>query len=68
MCVKNGCGDPECSTSSGYADELTFGKNEEDPDVFNGYWDSPCYVCARAFEEANPDWVPKYGRCWPEVP
>ncbi len=77
MGIIGGCNDPTCCASSGYAEEPTFGKNspipEEDEDEwseswwgndfqpFNGYWEFPCHLCARAFEKAHPE----YGPCWP---
>lgn len=45
------CGNPKCKASTGIHDGLTFGSGELDD---NGYWENPCFKCARAFEAANP--------------
>jgi hypothetical protein len=52
------CGNPNCSVSSSFNDELTFGSGELDD---YGFWEKPCKPCARAFEKAHPD----RGACWP---
>ena len=41
------CGDPNCSVSSGICSRLTFGSGELSS---YGYWENPCYVCARDYE------------------
>jgi len=65
MSVKNGCGDHECSASTGIHDPetsplsgMTFGRGEIDE---HGYWSEPCAPCARAFEKIHPEAAP----CWP---
>lgn len=53
------CGNPDCSISTGFVDELlTFGSGELDD---YGYWEKPCSPCARAWEAAHPE----DGECWP---
>ena len=49
---KGGCGDRTCGRSSGICGSLTFGKGELDS---YGYWEFPCFRCARDYKEANPD-------------
>ena len=56
------CGHIDCGISSGIDGSITFGSGLLDE---NGYWEYPCSVCARAFEEKYPDMVDKYGPCWP---
>ncbi len=51
MCKKKGCTYSECKASAGIHDGPTFGSGELDS---NGYWEFPCYKCARSFEAANP--------------
>lgn len=65
MALKGGCGDPDCCASTGIHDPktsklsgLTFGKGILD---YDGYWEFPCLVCARAFETLHPEAAP----CWP---
>lgn len=41
------CGNPKCSCSTGIHDGLTFGSGELST---GGYWQFPCYVCARAWD------------------
>lgn len=53
-----GCKDQTCSSSTGIHDELTFGKGKLADD---GYWEIPCYECARAFEKLHPEYI----ACWP---
>ena len=53
-----GCGRPNCSISTGICGSLTFGCGELDK---NGYWEEPCELCARVFEQAYPE----HGSCWP---
>ena len=45
------CGNPDCATSTGIHDLLTFGSGHLS---FSGFWENPCSVCARAYEAANP--------------
>lgn len=52
------CGHPDCSVSTGIDGSLAFGRGELDS---NGYFEHPCYPCARAYEKSNP----KAGKCWP---
>jgi hypothetical protein len=52
------CGNPLCSVSTGISGHLTFGSGELDE---HGYWEKPCWTCARASEKANPN----IGACWP---
>lgn len=59
------CGRKDCAVSKGVHDSgasglsgLTFGSGELD---FHGYWEFPCFVCARVFERENPSARP----CWP---
>jgi hypothetical protein len=47
-----------CKVSRGIHDELTFGEGELDE---FGYWEYPCYECARAWERKYPE----DGPCWP---
>lgn len=52
------CENPDCSISTGYfMDELTFGSGVLDD---FGYWEKPCYPCARAWETTHPG-----SECWP---
>lgn len=55
------CGNPECSTSSGFHDGLTFGSGDLDD---WGYWEFPCGPCARDYERRFPGEEP----CWPFEP
>ncbi len=52
------CEHEDCKVSSGIHDGLTFGRGELDD---NGYWEIPCEICARAYEERYPEGSP----CWP---
>jgi hypothetical protein len=52
------CDNPECSTSTGIDNHLTFGSG--DLDEF-GYWKHPCATCARDHEKKQPE----MGKCWP---
>jgi hypothetical protein len=45
------CGNPECGVSTGVVSGLTFGSGELND---NGYWEHPCFECARAYEADNP--------------
>jgi len=66
MSIKSGCGNPECSASTGYFSEyegwplsgLTFGSGRVDQ---YGYFEFPCSTCAQAFEKLHPEATP----CWP---
>lgn len=52
-----GCSDPKCSASTGICDSMTFGKGR----LCNyGYWEFPCFACARAWEADHPGDI-----CWP---
>jgi hypothetical protein len=48
----------KCGVSTGIHDGLTFGHGELDD---NGYWEFPCYECAREWERLHPEDFP----CWP---
>lgn len=54
------CDNEECSVSTGIHERLTFGSGDID---FNGYWEIPCPICARAHEAKFPE----DGECWPFV-
>ena len=41
------CGNGECSVTTNVADILDFGSGDLSD---NGFWENPCYVCARWFE------------------
>ena len=47
-----------CGISTSIADFLTFGMGRLDE---NGFWEYPCYDCARAHEKEHPEDFP----CWP---
>jgi hypothetical protein len=49
---------PDCKISTSIAEFLTFGTGKLDSD---GFWQYPCYECARAHEEKFPEDFP----CWP---
>jgi len=49
---------PGCRVSTSIADFLTFGSGELDS---NGFWEKPCYECARNHEKKFKDDFP----CWP---
>jgi hypothetical protein len=53
------CGNPNCSCSTGVCERLTFGSGE----LNNcGYWEFPCWTCARDYEKENPGenvWPPQ---------
>ncbi len=49
------CGNPECACSTGICETTTYGSGELDN---NGYWEHPCGVCARHFED-------RFGDNWP---
>jgi len=42
------CGNSDCCVSTGIHEGLTFGRGELD-DL--GYWEIPCGICAREWEE-----------------
>lgn len=48
----------KCRFSTGIHDGLTVGQGELD---FYGYWEIPCYECARKYEKEHPD----SGPVWP---
>lgn len=52
MAIKGGCGNPRCCASSTILETLSFGRGELDQ---NGFWEIPCYQCARAWEAMYPD-------------
>lgn len=49
-----------CSVSTGIHDCLTFGTGEL---CDNGFWEDPCWECAREHEKQ----FPKCGPCWPHT-
>lgn len=59
------CGNNNCSVSIGIHEGLTFGHGELD-DL--GYWEFPCYTCARAHEKEYPNndeaWPFKRMKVW----
>jgi hypothetical protein len=50
----------ECGCSTGIHDALTFGRGELDG---SGFWEFPCWECAREHERLHPD----AGPCWPHT-
>jgi len=48
----------KCGFSTGIHDGLTVGQGELD---FYGYWEFPCYECARKHEQEHPESSP----VWP---
>lgn len=57
------CNNPDCSISTGTCKKLTFGSGRLDD---YGYWEHPCYECARAWEKLQSE---KYhGDCQPAWP
>lgn len=58
MGERSGCDNPDCSTSTGFHDGLTFGSGKLDD---WGYWEVPCGPCAREWERLHPEDAP----CWP---
>lgn len=52
------CGNRNCCASSGIHEGPTFGSGELDD---YGYWEFPCYPCARAWEILYPEDAP----AWP---
>lgn len=44
------CGNSRCSTSTGIDGSTTHGWGEPDP---NGYFDFPCFICARHYEKSD---------------
>jgi hypothetical protein len=55
--IKKACGNPDCGTSTGICDRITFGSGELDS---YGYWEHPCRPCAEAWEASHPG-----AACWP---
>jgi hypothetical protein len=49
-----------CKVSSNVFDIITFGSGSLD---FNGFWEHPCYDCAREWEIKHPE----DGPCWPHT-
>lgn len=43
-----GCGRPECCSSTGICDNMTFGTGELD---YYGYWEFPCKECEEAWRK-----------------
>ncbi|KYK27110.1 hypothetical protein AYK26_00220 [Euryarchaeota archaeon SM23-78] len=57
--VKQACGNVNCSVSTTDIDEQpSFGSGKLDK---FGFWEKPCYICAREFEKKHPE----MGECWP---
>ena len=56
--VKKDADHSKCCASTGICDATTFGQGECD---HHGYWEIPCYYCARAFGKEHPE----FGQCWP---
>lgn len=52
------CGHHDCGVSTSIMEELTFGRGDID---FNGFWQFPCWPCARSWEKRHPEDAP----CWP---
>lgn len=52
------CGAKQCSISRARHGGLAFGSGPQD---MGGYWQRPCEICARAFEQTHP----AEGACWP---
>jgi len=50
----------DCHVSSGIHDCLTFGTGELSD---SGFWEHPCYECAREHERQFPE----CGPCWPHT-
>lgn len=53
-------GHENCGVSTGIHECLTFGSGKLDK---NGFWEIPCYECARNYEKQNP----YSGPCWPHT-
>jgi len=51
------CGNPKCSRSTGIHEGLTFGHGKLDK---NGYWQFPCEICARDWDERLPETRKKF--------
>lgn len=49
--MSQGCGNSECSCSTGIHDGLTFGRGRLDE---YGYWEFPCPICARGWDAEVP--------------
>jgi hypothetical protein len=45
------CGNQNCCCSTGICERLTFGSGALDD---YGYWEFPCWTCARDYEKENP--------------
>jgi len=56
--VKENADHSKCCASTGICEATTFGRGECD---HHGYWQFPCYYCARKFEIDHPE----FGECWP---
>lgn len=52
------CGNPECKVSSTISEHMSFGSGKLDK---NGFWEFPCSICARVYEQKYPEFAP----CWP---
>jgi hypothetical protein len=52
-----GCCRSECKASTNINEDPSFGTGELDD---YGFWEYPCYECARAFEKLHPEY-----KCWP---
>jgi hypothetical protein len=53
------CGNRNCACSTGICERLTFGSGELND---CGYWEFPCWTCARDYEKENPGenaWPPR---------
>ena len=48
------CGNPDCCSSTGICDSVTHGSGELDD---FGYWEFPCYTCARHYESIIPEYT-----------
>jgi hypothetical protein len=55
---KTPCDNPKCGTSTGICGSLTCGSGKLDD---FGYWEFPCYPCARELEKN----LPEEGPVWP---
>ena len=56
MYISKGYNHPNCNISTGIHDGPTIGYGELDS---NGYWEFPCYECARIYESHTKE------ECWP---
>ena len=58
MAIKGfGCERPDCRASTGICEHTTFGTGELSD---WGYFEHPCFICARAWEKLHPEQV-----AWP---